>query len=194
MPRTSQVQSALLRSTIGTHDLAVDRVSEIVDGLSSVQANWRPAAKAWSVAECIEHLNQTLGTYMERLSPAIAEARSRGKAGGEPYGRGTLAGRFLVNFLRQPSKKVSAPRVYQPTTSELEIIKVAATFRESCSQLVELAEQADGLALGSIRIATPVSRWIRLSVAQAFEVQDLHTPRHLAQAERVKQHESFPKS
>jgi len=190
---TQEVQSALLGSTISTHQQALERLSGIVDGLTRAQANWRPAEKVWSVAECLEHLNQTLGTYNERLAPAIAEARAAGMTGGEPYGRGTFVGRFLVNFLRQPAKKVSAPGVFQPSASEFEITAVADTFRGACSRLIELAEEADGLALGGLRIASPVSRMFRLSVAQAFEVQDLHTPRHLAQAERVKQDESFPK-
>jgi hypothetical protein len=166
----------------------------IVAELSDSQANWQPAPQKWSIAECIEHLNQTLGSYNERLALAIDKARRLDKTGGEPYGRGTFAGRFLVNFLRQPSKKVSAPGVFQPSASELEIAVVGDTFRGACSRLVELAEEADGLALGAVKIASPVSRFFRLSVAQAFEVQDLHTPRHLAQAERVRQHQSFPAS
>jgi len=190
----SGIKSALLRSTISTHKEAVEHLARIVDGLSHEQANWRPAAKAWSIAECIEHLNQTLGTYSERLSPALDEARAAGKTGDEPYGRGTFVGRYLVNFLRQPSKKVSAPGAFQPTASEFEISEVAETFRQACRRLIELAAGADGLALGSLRIASPVSPLLRLSAAQAFEVQDLHTPRHLAQAERVKQHPAFPGS
>lgn len=190
----TEIQSTLLRSTINTHREAVEHLDRIVDGLSHEQANWRPAAKVWSIAECIEHLNQTLGTYNKRLSPAIDEARAAGKTGDEPYGRGTFVGRYLVNFLSQPSKKVSAPGAFQPTASEFEVSEVAETFRQACRRLIELAEEADGLALGTLRIASPVSRLFRLSVAQAFEVQDLHTPRHLAQAERVKQHPEFPGS
>lgn len=194
MPMNTEIRSALLRSTISTHREAVEHLGRIVDGLSREQANWRPAAKAWSIAECIEHLNQTLGTYSERLSPAIVEARAAGKTGDEPYGRGTFVGRYLVNFLSQPAKKASTPGVFEPTASELEISQTAETFRQACRRLIELAAGADGLALGSLRIASPVSRLLRLSVAQAFEVQDLHTPRHLAQVERVRQHTAFPGS
>ena len=69
---------------------------------------------------------------------------------------------------------------------------VAGSFRERAERLIELAEKADGLPLGVVWIATPVSRWLKVSLAQAFEVHTLHTPRHLGQAERVKGHESFP--
>ena len=112
------VDSSLLRRTITAHEEAVKRMEAIVARLSDSQANWRPAEKAWSVAECLDHLNRTLGTYSERLAPAIAQLRAAGKTGGEPYGRGTFVGRFLVDFLRQPSKKVSAPGVFQPSASE----------------------------------------------------------------------------
>ncbi len=186
------MQSALIRRAIETHGEATERVGRIVEGLSDTQANWRSGPKSWSVAECIAHLNRSLDTYMARMTPAIEAARVENQTGTEPYGRGTLVGRFLVGFLSNPSKKTSAPGVFQPEAGELDSAATAQTFRELASRFQELAEAADGLDLDSIKIATPVSGWLRLSLAQAFEVHILHTPRHLAQAERVTQHPEFP--
>ena len=190
MPPT--IESPLLRSAATTHEQAIEDLSRITDGLTDTQANWKPTPEAWSVAQCIDHLDRSLGTYLDRMAPAIERARREGKTGREPYGRGTLAGRMLIGFLSKPSKKAPAPRVFQPGASQLEISEVAGAFREKATELVDLAAQADGLPLGRIRIATPISRLVRLSLAQAFEVHILHTPRHLAQAQRVMEHESFP--
>ncbi len=143
-------------------------------------------------AEHTEH--QALGTYIGKMEPAITKARGAGQVGSEPYGRGTLAGRLLVGFLGQPGKTVRAPGVFRPRSSRLDLDEVSGAFRERSAKMIELAVQADGLDLGRIRIATPVSPVLRLSLAQAFEVHVLHTPRHLAQADRVRRHEGFPSS
>ena len=39
------------------------RAREATLGLSAGQLNWRPAENAWSVAECIAHLNTTNEKY-----------------------------------------------------------------------------------------------------------------------------------
>lgn len=185
-------ESSLLQAAIRAHEEARQRLTGLVEGLSDAQANWKPAPKSWSIAECIEHLNQALETYMEKMTSAIDLAREQGQTGAEPYGRGTLTGRLLVNVLNKPAKKVRAPGVFQPASSRLAIDETAESLHGNLTQLIEAAKRADGLALGAIKIATPVSGLIRLSLAQAFEVHTLHTPRHLAQAERVKAHNQFP--
>jgi hypothetical protein len=192
--RTEAIESALLRSVIRTHEEATRQLDKLVKGLSAGQANWTPGPKVWSVAQCIDHLDQALGTYIGKMEPAITKAREAGQMGSEPYGRGTLVGRLLVGFLGQPGKTVRAPGVFQPGSSHLDLNDVVEEFRQRSAKMIELAEEADGLDLGRIRIATPVSPFLRLSLAQAFEVHILHTPRHLAQADRVRRQEGFPTS
>ena len=58
--------------------------------------------------------------------------------------------------------------------------------------MIAAAESADGLDLGRIRFGTPVLSLARVTMAEAFEMPALHEPRHLAQAERVKQAEGYP--
>ena len=186
------MRSLLLAEAAKAHEEAIPRLDKLVEGLSDDQANWKPAPKKWSIAECIQHLNQGLGTYNERISAALEKAKAEAKTGEEPYGRGTFIGRYIVGFLKKPSKTAPAPGVFKPASSGLKIDEVADTFRAEARKLADLAAQADGLKLGHIIIKTPVSGLIRVSLAQAFELHTLHTPRHLGQAERVKEKEGFP--
>ena len=186
-------ESTLLQACITAHREAVTRVIAISDNMTNDQANFRPGPKKWSVCECVEHLNQGLKAYVKSLGPAIEAARAAGKTGTEPYGRGTFAGRFIIKFLKKgPGKRAPAPKVFRPDSSRLDIKDVVANFRRNAEELSELADAADGLKLGHIKIATPVGKLIRVSLAQAFELHTLHTPRHLAQAERVKLAEGYP--
>ena len=186
------IESTLLLEVIRTHEEALASLDDLAGGLSQEQANWKPAPDVWSVAECVDHLNQTLGTYIERMEPATREARRERRLGSEPYGRGTIVGRLLVSFLAKPGKKTRTPGVFEPIGGSLDLDDVVRNFRQRSAMLIELAKEADGLALGRIRIGSPASSLLRLSLAQAFEVQNLHTPRHLVQADRLKHHEHFP--
>ncbi len=175
---------------------AVSRLDRLAGDLSPQQADWRSAPGRWSVAECIEHLNVTAELYLPGMETAAREAKGSGRwPGGPPYARGPLGGRFLISFLdptRATPKRARAPAVFRPSSSDLELPALATRFRAANRRFLALLAQSDGLALGNIRLATPVSRLLRVSLAQAFEIHAVHQHRHLAQAEDVRATEGFP--
>lgn len=180
---------------LAQYDSAIERVTAISAGLTDPQANFKPTPKAWSVAECMDHLNQSMGTYAGCMRPAIEKARARGRTGDAPYAAGTLIGRFILKTLKKgPSRKVPAPGVFRPTASRFEPAAVRDKLVSVLKESGDLLRQADGLALGSIVFGTPVSSLVRVSLAQAFEIHAIHTHRHLDQMERVKTHPDFPKA
>ncbi len=188
------MQSNLLTTCIQRYLEADERVRSMVGGLSATQANWKPGPKKWSVNQCLEHLNKGAGLYVDKMGPLIEGALADGKVGGEPYGNGPLGGRLTIKYLRKdPSKnRFPAPGVFKPAASDYDKDQQFARFLEVTAALRQLAEQADGLALGKIRFGSPVSFLIRFNLAQAFELHAVHHHRHLDQVERVIRHEAFP--
>jgi hypothetical protein len=188
------MESKLLATCIQRYVEAGERARAMVAGLSADQANWKPAPKKWSVNQCLEHLNKGAGLYADKMGPLIEGARAAGKIGGEPYGKGPLGGRLTIKFLRKdPSKnRFPAPGVFKPTASGYDKDKQLARFLAITAALRQLAEQADGLALGKVRFGSPVSFLIRFNLAQAFELHAIHHHRHLDQVQRVTRHEAFP--
>lgn len=186
--------SELLQRCRQAYTEAESRARKLYDGLSPAQANWKPGPRKWSANQCLQHMARSASTYAARMAPAID--RSAGLAGTEPYGRGTLGGRIILSFLRDTSKprRAPAPRVFRPDKGSHDRDVVLAEFIEATGALRALAERADGLALGRIRFGTPVSRLLRVSLAEAFEIQAVHHLRHIAQAERVTQHSDFPRA
>ena len=186
------IESLHLRKCVDECNAAVERMTALIAGLSAEQANFKPGPKKWSINECIEHLVITANLYHKEMAKALE--RGRENRGAEPYGKGTLVGRMILNNLRAGpnARKWPAPGMFHPDSSQLDLAKVADEFRRVNARAAEMAEQADGLALGKIKLGTPVFRLAKVTLAQAFEMQAEHQKRHLAQAERVKQAPGWP--
>lgn len=189
----SAIQSAYLKTSAAAMLEAVKRMEALTAGLSEAQANFKPGPKKWSINECIDHVNIGNRLYAIKLDTAITKARAKGLTGAEPYGNGTIIGRFILNVLRKGStKRVPAPGVFKPGNSALKISDLADQFRAHAKRLVELAEQADGLPLGRLKFTTPAAPIGRVAASQVFEMMQLHTHRHLGQAEKVKSAAGYP--
>src|SRR2546429_10025282 len=50
---------------------------ELVDGLTEEQLNWKPEAKRWSIAQCLEHLAVTSRGFNGYFPQTIERARNR---------------------------------------------------------------------------------------------------------------------
>lgn len=189
---TETPRSRKLEEWIAAYESAGRRMHELTDGLSGEQINWKPAPDRWSVAQCLDHLEVTMRIYLDPLEPVVERAWGEDRAGGEPYGRGTFMGRLLVRALRKPGKRYPAPPSFRPSRSELDPDAVRRGFDEAIGGLRAAAGRCRGLDLGGIRMPWPVFRPVKMSLAQAFELQALHLHRHLDQAERVTREPRFP--
>jgi hypothetical protein len=176
-------------------DATRERFEAVVAPLSEDQVRFQPGPGSWSVVECVEHMNVTAGLYSPLMAEVVRGGRQRGLLAQPPYKGGTWVGRLLLWSLNDaPAKKrkVKAPGIFQPVASELESARVWDGFRTQHQRWKDLLQEADGLDLGGLIFGTPISRWVRVSLAQAFEIHCLHEERHLGQAENVTRNEGFP--
>jgi hypothetical protein len=67
-----------------------------------------------------------------------------------------------------------------------------AAFRAYQVQYVDRLRQANGLDLARARVASPLTRWLRMSLGSSFALMVAHERRHLAQARRVTRAPGFP--
>lgn len=189
---TETPQSGKLKEWVEAFEAARRRAEEIAGGLSAEQVNFRPAPGRWSVGQCLDHLAVSVRVYLDPMEPVGERARVAGRTGGEPYGRGPFMGRFLIRALKKPGKRYPAPKGFRPRGGELAPDAVRADFQAQVGRLEAAAKASEGLALGAIRMPWPAFSPVKLSLAQAFELQALHLHRHLDQAERVTQAPGFP--
>ncbi len=189
-----QIQSQLLAECAERFRAAVTRAETLCAGLTQAQANFKPEPKRWSVAECLEHLNTSMNSYLPHLQRAVERARAANRTGSEPWGKGTFFGRFILNnMVKGPTHmKVKAPPPFRPEVrSDWDLAEVLQRFKERTGTMLSLLEQADGLDLGRIKQGTPMPM-VKVTLAQSFEIHSRHNHRHLDQAQRVTEHASFP--
>ena len=83
-----------------------------------------------------------------------------------------------------PASERFVPLHGQPVTA------VLPTFLHVQDQLTLQLERAEGLDLRRVKVATPISRFLRMSLGMMFAQVAAHERRHLAQARRV--HQKLP--
>ena len=163
---------------------------KLVEGLSDEQFNWRPGEDNWSMAECIDHLVM-IGTIMNRsIDEALEKAEARGLRSDGPFKYGPLGNMFvrMVSGSEKARKrKLKAPTTYTPT-SRHSVSRLDSAFRELQTDYIERLKRANGMDLARVKIPSPITRLIRLSLGQWFALLAGHQERHLQQAKEVREH------
>lgn len=164
----------------------------LFQGLSDAQLLWRPAPGAWSIAECFLHLNQTARVYLVPIDRALENGRRRGTAGDAPY-RHPWFSRWFVSTLEPPARmKFKAPRIFVPPPPGESTRAILSDFEAAGASIGERLDASRGLDLGRVRVVSPVTPLIRVSLGMVFAMLPTHERRHLDQARRVAAAPDFP--
>jgi hypothetical protein len=159
---------------------------KVTEGLTEAQFNWRPAQGEWSVEECMSHLTMVGTWQVGAIERAIDDARARGRTGSGPFRYGWFD-RWLVRMTEPPvRRKVRSPRRFVPV-HEQPITAVLPTFLHLQGMFLIQIERAAGLDLARVKVETPISRFLRLSLGMMFAQAAAHERRHLEQARRVRE-------
>jgi hypothetical protein len=166
-------------------DQICTQAKELTEGLNEARFNWRPQPGQWSIEECLAHLLITGNWEVRAIEDAIGHAKAQGLTGAGPFRYGPFE-RFILRQTEPPVKRRRiAPRRFRPL-HEQPVTAVLPSFLHLQSQLMLLAQSADGLDLARIKVPTPISRLIRLSLGMTFAQVAAHERRHLDQARQVR--------
>lgn len=164
----------------------------LVQGLSEEQLNWKPDAKQWSIAQCLEHLAVTSEQFNAYFKELIERARQNWPASGPiPYRPSLVGGWLIKQVVPETTRKVPSPKVFKPSESSA-IHDALGTFLKQQDEFVSFVQQSQGIDYNRARLRSPVTPLMRYSLADAFVVTIVHGHRHLAQANRVKAMPNFP--
>lgn len=165
---------------------------DLFEGRTEAQLLWRPAPDAWSIAECLLHLIQTGCVYLASIDRALEDGRRRGTTGDGPY-RHSWFSRWFVASLEPPVKRRSkAPRIFLPPPPNGPTSAILADFEALGAAVGARLDASRGLDLGAIRVVSPVTPLLRISLGMAFALIATHERRHLDQARRVASAPDFP--
>lgn len=167
----------------------------LVTALSDAQFTWSPAPGAWSIGQCIEHLNITARAYLPALDEGIASAIRSGTYASGPFSYNWI-GRFFVYSMEPPARfRFKAPDVFRPPAepqAQRTRAEIMAGFHGYQVQFMDRLRQANGVDLAKAKVASPASRWIQISLGSGFALQAAHERRHLWQAKQVAARPGFP--
>ena len=168
---------------------------EVVGGyrrdLRDEAITWKPAPDVWSMAEIVQHLTTTTTEYRDGLETTLARARQRPLNRRAPFKARPFAAWFVRMAGPTSERKVKAPKRFQPQASEggPHVLDLFLEQQEEVLQWIRSAGDAD---LNRPRFGSPVTPLLRFSLGEALLLMVRHQQRHLQQAERLRNHASFP--
>lgn len=193
MPRTSNagLLSPELTGLLAQLAAIRDECTEILGGLSEVQLNWRASPERWSIAQNLTHLVVIGRLYLPQFDAAIRHAREKGWRKSGPFEYGSIGNWVIAELEPPPRRRLRAPRMFKPQPVQpLELVREA--FLVLQGELEQRVHSANGIDLKRAKVATVFSRFVRLSLGQAFQALLAHERRHLWQARQVRADGGFP--
>ena len=160
--------------------------ADLFAGVTQSQFSWRPEPHRWSMGECVAHLNLAGDVFIPKVDVMIAEAQSKGYRSQGPYQHTWLGNKFAHSVEPPPRFKAKAPKVFVPPTVEHLLGPSTAAFLRLQDDYLARVRLANGLDLGRVRTASPVTSLIKLTLEETFILQASHERRHLWQARNVK--------
>jgi hypothetical protein len=169
----------------------IDDAQRLFSSLNDEQFNWSWQPGVWSIAQCFDHLNVTGKIYGTTIDEKIAEARSQQRFSKGPFRRSWLD-RLFAGAVEPPVKvKVKAPKVFTPQASK-PMDLVSQEFILLQEHFLNRLQNANGLDLTRIKIASPVTSLLKMTLLGVFGLVLAHERRHLWQAQQILQHPDFP--
>jgi hypothetical protein len=163
-----------------------NEAKDLTAGLTEAQFNWRPAPEAWSIEECLSHLTMVGQWEVHAIEAAVDDARAKGITGVGPFHYGPIE-RFIIGMTQPPVRQqLPAPRRFVPLHGQ-PVTAVLPTFLHVQSQFILQIDRAAGLDLQRVKVATPISSFLRMSLGAMLAQVAAHERRHLDQALRVRE-------
>jgi hypothetical protein len=159
---------------------------ELASGLSEAQFNWRPAPGQWSIEECLSHLTMVGEVEWKAIEAAIDKGRAAGLTGNGSFEYPSWE-RYLLRETEPPVRhSIAAPTRFVPLHGQ-PVTGILPTFLHVQRNFAIQIARADGLDLRRVKVPTPITRFLKLSLGTTFAQAAAHERRHLTQARRVRQ-------
>lgn len=185
-------QAPQLQSCYRQFETLKQEAKALINGMDDDAFNWRPAPERWSVGECLDHLNIVGSMLVEKVKPAIEQARAQQRFAEGPFEYGWLGERFVSAMQPSARRTFTAPKKFVPSSSSLSKTEVLERFMDLQDTLKVCVCAADGLDLQRIKVRSAAFPLLRLPLGAWFEGTAAHEERHLVQARLVIQHADFP--
>ena len=159
--------------------------------LSEQQLNWKPSAKGWSIAQCLDHVIVTHKLYFPLLG-RLADGSHKPSFQERFSPLSGLWGRMLLYLVSpETERKVKTAPMAEPSQSEID--QIVERFAEHQAEMIEhLRRLPSTIDPHKTIITSPLMAIVTYSLDNTFTIFTTHSQRHLDQAVRVTEHDGFP--
>ena len=167
-----------------------DDVQETFGNLSAEQINWKPSTDGWSVGQCFEHLIKANELFYGELEKIATGTRKNSFLEGySPLS--SFFGNLLISSLKKDARKFKAPtpKIVPPSEIDTNIVEIFAAHQ---SELIDKIKRTAVADWQKTKVTSPFMKLITYKLSDGYQVIVEHEKRHVRQAERVLQSESFP--
>lgn len=169
----------------------IEKAAKTFSPLSEEQLNWKINPDSWSVGECLSHLVNSNGLYLNKFQ-IILNSYPSGNEKDFSYEQ-TIFGKMIAKGVDPANiKKSKTFKVFFPDSSDMKK-DIIDDYVKSSEELISLANKMKHLDFKKIKLSSPVNKLIRLNLGDPLIIIPKHDERHLNQAERVISHKEFPK-
>ena len=159
-------------------------------GLDAAQLNWRPDARAWSVAQCFEHLRTANRLMVTAAQHALAHPPTIWQR--VPLFPGFFGRQLVRSQAPQTTRKFTTSAIATPSQSAIGadvIERFVAEHRDRSDWIQSL----DPAVVARTIMVSPFIKVITYSVLDGCRLMAAHDRRHVEQARRVTQAAGFPR-
>ncbi len=171
-----------LDSLIDQYDATLSEVERLVAPLTPEQRNWKASDGGWTVDDCLDHLAKVGMQYAGSIEASIDYGQAERMFAAGPFRYGWLE-RLFVRLTEPPPRfRVKAPRVFRPEPRQGCALEA---YRAANRKLRELAGRAKGMDLRKIRVASPATDRLKVSLGIALALAVAHERRHIYQMRQI---------
>lgn len=160
-----------------------ERLTNTVEGLSTVQLNFKATPESWSVGECVEHL-----AISENMIGGMLQGSLQTPANSAMRDSVLVSDKKLMGMITSRDNKVKTQEAFEPSgkfSSLNETVTEFVTKRNAHIEYVKTTKDDLRNHYGKLPFGT-------IDGVQILLFMSGHTERHVAQMEEVMTHLDFP--
>jgi hypothetical protein len=149
---------------------------------SSFELNWKENQTAWSILECLEHLNRYGHFYIPEIDKAINESKNKSEL---VFKSGFLGDYFAKSMLPKANlNKMKTFKDKNPLNSNLDRNTIDRFINQQI-KILDLLDKAKKISLNKVKTNISVTKLIKLRIGDTFRIVIYHNIRHLKQIETI---------
>jgi len=178
----------LIDNLIEETNALIKQVESEILPLSEEVLTFKPSEKAWSILECVEHINIANKHYHDQIEAKLQDQQTTPK---ENYSGGAL-GNYFTKMMK-PKEDNTIPGKMKTMSKFYPVLNLQSNnqnsvidaFLKDQQRLLGLLEKARSANLAKIKIKSALGGWLMFKLGDAFRFMTAHSQRHVLQAMNV---------